>query len=421
MKKLILITALIASTCLATLSPTYAPAQYDCNGSVVNFTVSWQFFAKTDLQVYIVDSDGVSTLLTEGAGVGKYTVYAPNSDYSSGARITTGSTYASGNRISISRVVPDGQELSINGDFIPAKPLEQQLDKLAAQNQQTANSIGLTLSFPDTDPAGLTNTLPVAENRASKIIQFDASGNVAAVSPIESGTVFVDDVTIQSVTNLISVKALGIGTAQLAIDAVTTTNILDGDVTTAKIDDEAITLAKIADDAVTLAKMADLGDYTVLGNVSGASTNPAEVVIIDDDSMATAADDNLASAESIKAYVDTEAPTYAMQYSGVTFTGSMPTSYTNLDLSGTIGSNRCFVHLSVETDASASIEFRPKGEAKTQNPFDWCGGTARVRVNSGYIGYVSLITDVSGVIQWDSTTAGSGGTVVTLLAYQVLQ
>ncbi len=301
MKKLILITALIASTCLATLSPIYAPAQYDCNGSVVNFTVSWQFFAKTDLQVYIVDSDGVSTLLTEGAGAGKYTVYAPNSDYSSGARITTGSTYASGNRISISRVVPDGQELSINGDFIPAKPLEQQLDKLAAQNQQTANDVGLTLSFPDTDPSGLINELPAAENRANKMIQFDSVGNVTVISPIESGAVYVDtEAGLSIVTNVISaeintnIMEFVSGKISVKAGGIKTTNILAGDITTALIDDEA----------VTLAKMADLGNYTVIGNVSGASATPAEVAIIDDDTMGTAASNNLSSAESIKAYVD---------------------------------------------------------------------------------------------------------------------
>jgi len=71
-------------------------------------------------------------------------------------------------------------------------------------------------------------------------------------------------------------------------------NILDGDVTTAKIDDEA----------VTLAKQADLTARTVIGNVTGAAATPTAVAIIDDDTLATGTTNNLATAESIKAYVD---------------------------------------------------------------------------------------------------------------------
>ena len=60
----------------------------------------------------------------------------------------------------------------------------------------------------------------------------------------------------------------------------------------------------IVDDSVTFSKMNTITNYSVIGNVSGVTTNPTEVMIIDDDTMSTAESNNLVSAESIKSYVD---------------------------------------------------------------------------------------------------------------------
>lgn len=116
-----------------------------------------------------------------------------------------------------------------------------------------------------------------------------------------------------------------------------------------------------------------------------------------------------------------------MRYSGATvFTGSMPTSYTDLDLSATVGTNRCFVHLQISPDAAVqSVTFRPNGETKeigvgaTGNPTGTSGGSTTVSATATI--YVSLITDSAGIVEWDSTAAGSGGTTVTLLTYQILR
>jgi len=272
------------------LSADYEPEQYACNGSTTAFPATWGFFNTTDLIVTLTDSDGDDTILAEGSGAGKYTVTAPNNDYSSGATITTGTTYASGNQITIERSVPEGQDLEIVGDFIPAEPLEQALDKLAAQIQQVGDEVGRTLTIPSTDDPAITTQLPNATTRAGKLASFDALGNATVADPVDSGTILVDDVTIEQDGQTLQVKDGGITTAKL----------YDGDVTTAKLDDEA----------VTLAKMADLGDMKVIGNVSGASATPAEVAIIDDDTLATATDTNIPTAESVKAYADALRPKY---------------------------------------------------------------------------------------------------------------
>lgn len=86
-----------------------------------------------------------------------------------------------------------------------------------------------------------------------------------------------DDSTLELSSNTLSIKALGVGTTQLAAGAVTTAKLADDAVTGAKIDaltiatgniaatavtsaklaDGAVGTAKLADDAVTTAKIAD--------------------------------------------------------------------------------------------------------------------------------------------------------------------
>lgn len=61
---------------------------------------------------------------------------------------------------------------------------------------------------------------------------------------------------------------------------------------------------QIAPSSVTKAKIENVANMKVLGNTSGSAAAPQEVSVIDDDTMATALDTNLATAESIKAYAD---------------------------------------------------------------------------------------------------------------------
>ncbi len=245
MRKTLLFLLASASLTFGVLSAGYSPVSYDCTGAT-SFAFEYQFFEEDDLLVYRIEEDGTKTLLSEGTNAGEYSVYAPNNDYSEGATITTVSTYTNG-RIVIAREVDYGQELSIGGDFVPAKPLEQQLDKLAAQIQQVKDSVGRTLVFPATDPAGFTNEFPIFEARAGKIASFDDSGNLTVIDPVNSGTISVDDVTIEQDGQTLQVKDGGIDTAQLADNAVTEAKIETGAVITSKITDGAVTREKIAD------------------------------------------------------------------------------------------------------------------------------------------------------------------------------
>jgi len=93
-----------------------------------------------------------------------------------------------------------------------------------------------------------------------------------------------DNVTIEVNTDIVRVKDLGISTGKLA--------------------DGAVSTIKIGNNQVTFAKMQQIADLKVIGNVSGAAADPAEVSVITSTSLTGASNANLATALAIKTYVD---------------------------------------------------------------------------------------------------------------------
>lgn len=93
----------------------------------------------------------------------------------------------------------------------------------------------------------------------------------------------VDNATIEINSDTLRVKDLGITTAKLA--------------------DSAVTTIKINANAVTLGKIQQIGTLTVLGNLSGATADVAQVSVITD--LASASSTTLATSSAIKTYIDT--------------------------------------------------------------------------------------------------------------------
>jgi len=203
----------------------------------------------------------------------------------------------------------------------------------------------------------------------------------------------------------IQAKDLGITTAKIAAGAVTTSKLPN---------------STLATDGVTYAKLQQVADMRVLGNVAGSLGVAAEVSILDEDDMATDSATSLATQQSIKAYV----ASYSLIFNNSTvFTGSIPTSYTDLDLSGIAGSNRCMAYLYVTPDvASSKLSFKQKGSIGDIGVDS--GGTPTgasgmdTNGSTSATGYIVVPTNGSGVIQWRGAVAGSGGTTVKLVAYQ---
>lgn len=92
----------------------------------------------------------------------------------------------------------------------------------------------------------------------------------------------VDNATIEINSDALRVKDLGITTAKLA--------------------DSAVTTVKINANAVTLSKIQQIAGLRVLGNMTGANADVAEVTVITD--LSTASSTTLATSQSIKSYID---------------------------------------------------------------------------------------------------------------------
>jgi len=172
-----------------------------------------------------------------------------------------------------------------------------------------------TITAPVSDVSGLSYDIGSVADRASKVLGFDASGNTTQVDLTDTGSFGVDTNTGLSIASNIvsanvddvsiefdstdsykfSVKALGIDTAELAADAVTTVKITDANVTTAKILDDNVTYAKIQNVSAT-AKL--------LGRTTASAGIIEEVPLLLSTDGASASETSVMTEKRAKAYTD---------------------------------------------------------------------------------------------------------------------
>lgn len=106
----------------------------------------------------------------------------------------------------------------------------------------------------------------------------------------------------------------------------------------------------------------------------------------------------------------------AIYSGGTVFNSTAPTSYTDLDLSGTVGSRRVLTYLKVSNASGAeNFFFKDKDDSEDVTSPGAGAGASAARIESSTIAYVSVETNGSGVLQWK---AGSGVTsVIKLKSY----
>jgi hypothetical protein len=99
------------------------------------------------------------------------------------------------------------------------------------------------------------------------------------------------------------------------------------------------------------------------------------------------------------------------------FSGTAPTSYTDLDLSAVIGSNQRVVMLRVTFSGNpAYISFRRNGDTGASGDGAGCNTVDVDNTLSNNTSYVLTTTDTAGVVEWISS-AGSITVVINVEAY----
>lgn len=143
-------------------------------------------------------------------------------------------------------------------------------------------SLGTDLEFTGTTVQGAAFTGAVTKDAGSTTTTLGTgvvgSANLTdgAVTSAKVGADAVDGTKIpdDAIGNE-HIAADAVQAAQIATDAVTVDAIAANAVGSSELADNAVDTAAIADDAVTFAKISDMGNATVLSNVSGGSASPS--------------------------------------------------------------------------------------------------------------------------------------------------
>lgn len=307
---------------------------------------------------------------------GEFKLSPTNNDPELGGTVTISKAATGGEIFVVERDVAYTQQYDLQeGSTIDPTALNKAFDRVVAQNQQQNDLLTRTVDFPVTDRTNTTYTVGSETERANKALGFDASGNVTEIDLVSSGQISgdtnagisisnniisakVDNSTTQFSGGNIAVKT--VGESQLGSNAVATAKIQDDAVTNAKIANNAVQTLQIQDNAVTHAKLQDISSGRVLGNVSGSSNTPTAIEIDTDLSTVAADDTTLASAKSIKAYVDDRALDPSRGYNSVSHShtsGTVIENTTGRPLFVTFGlySSNDVYELSLEISQSSNM------------------------------------------------------------------
>lgn len=157
------------------------------NGSTTVFSFSFVGAAAYDIYVYITDTSGNITTLSNTQYTLSLNAPAAGQIWGVGGTVTypiSGTPIASGYSITIQRTLPFTQSISISnqGNFYP-QVTETGLDTLEMQIQQINGTAGRAIQLPSTDSPSINRVLPSAAARANQALLFDNSGNVIVGAP----------------------------------------------------------------------------------------------------------------------------------------------------------------------------------------------------------------------------------------------
>ena len=277
-----------------TISTTTSKVTGSGNGSATSFSFSpFTVFLASDLLVIKVSATGVETTLTEGTGTTNYSVSltTPNSLPSTGSityPATLGTQLASGEKIVIKRVVDLLQDIDLfnQGGYFP-DVLEGGLDTSMMIDLQQQDDISRSLKGPITDTVSVE--IPSQTARANQFLTFNGSG----VPTVSAGTTGGVTVSTFMATVLDDTSAAA---ARTTLGAAATSALPSAASSSAAGIVELATTAETTTgtDALRAVTPDGLHDMTSL---AGAAW------FLDEDAMGTNSATQVASQQSVRAYV----------------------------------------------------------------------------------------------------------------------
>lgn len=221
--KLVLLCSLLACTPVlcppaeATVSTTAPRNDYVGTGATATYSYTFKIFAATDLRVTTRTTANVETTLTYPTD---YTVTGVGST-SGGTIVLTAGNLTSGYALTIrfDRTPRQSTDLRNQGSFFP-QTHEDKFDELTRYSQQLEDVVDRSLHLPETEVGtAAKTTLPVAADRASKYLAFDADGEPVATdggfsTPVVTAfaETLLDDSTAAAAAATLAVLPLSGGT-----------------------------------------------------------------------------------------------------------------------------------------------------------------------------------------------------------------
>ena len=166
-----------------TVSSTTTKVSYTGNAITTVFAYSFKIFVEADIKVYV---DNVLKSLTT-----HYTLSGVGSASGGNVTFTAGNTPASSTKVVFTRDIARTQLTDyVENDAFPAETHEAALDKLTFILQEIDNTItGDIFRFAESvSDAGTVTIMLDAATRASKLLAFDASGDLEATQEIGTYT-----------------------------------------------------------------------------------------------------------------------------------------------------------------------------------------------------------------------------------------
>ena len=243
-----------------TLSTTTVKNSYSGNGSTTAFTYNFGINSTSELVVIIRSSTGTETVKTITT---HYTVADAGA---AGGTVTMGTAPASGETLVLIRDTSLTQETDyVANDPFPAETHESALDKLQMQVQEVQEEVDRSLKISRTNTMTSTSFTENATNRASKVLSFDSSGELAVTNEIgnfkgnwATSTAFVlRDIVIQNSTSD--------GTTYKNVYICTTAHTSTGSYLTQNDTSNWGVLVEVA----AFDTLAELGDTTISSPASG--------------------------------------------------------------------------------------------------------------------------------------------------------